>query len=616
MLRKAKGEVLPQTQPATVSASFFKKHKRLLTILAVFLILFLLIRGWIGSMFEAQIPEVPYDSVLIISAYGPVVEYNKNIVLFPYTKYEHETLLDLIYSLKKAAVDERIEGVVIKFGQFSMGAAQAAEMRDAILSYKKSGKKIYAYSHFYSITDYYIASACDKVYTMPQGIVDLRGLSMTRTYIKDTLGKLGIKAQFVKIDEYKSAPEMFIENKGTKRDREQRMAFLNAVFDEYVTSISMARGIEKDEFTRLLEEGFAQDLLSDKKLSDLLIDRNIIDDVKYLNEVVNLFKDKKEKTQKAVWHKIYKRIPAEEVGLNQGPVIALVYATGTIVDGLDHADHLGGESAGSDTLSQQLRKARVDENVKAVVIRVDSPGGSGTASEAILHEINRIKDAGKPVVVSMGNVAASGGYYIACQADKIVAQPTTLTGSIGIFAGKFDMSGFYKMIGVNRETIKRGKYADFFSDARPATEDEMRFLHGLIKDFYDTFIQRVADGRGKTTEEVNKIGRGRIWSGVDAKNNGLVDELGGMDRAIEIAGELAGIKDEQVHLKLFPARKNLIEVLLGQAGKNTIKSGWASIPYLKFIPEEAYKILSLLYLFAGKEGFRIYALMPEIITVN
>jgi protease-4 len=489
-------------------------------------------------------------------------------------------------------------------------------MRDAILSYKKSDKRIYAYSQFYSITDYYIASACDKVYSMPQGIVDLRGFSMTRTYIKDTLGKLGIKAQFVKIDEYKSAPEMFIENKGTKRDREQRMAYLNAVFDEYVTSISQARGIEKDEFTRFLDEGLFKEMLAGKKLSDHLIERKIIDDVKYLNEVVDLFKEKEEKTQKVVWHKTYKKIPAEEVGLNQGPVIALVYATGVIIDGLDNVDYLGGESAGSDTLSQQLRKARVDEDVKAVVIRVDSPGGSGTASEAILHEINRIKDAGKPVVVSMGNVAASGGYYISCQADKIVAQPTTITGSIGIFAGKFDMSGFYSMIGINRETIKRGEYADLFNEARPATEDEMQFLHSVIKDFYDTFLQRVADGRGKTPEEVNKIGRGRIWSGVDAKKNGLVDELGGMDRAIEIARELAGIKDEHIHLKLFPARKNLFEVLLGQAGKNTIKSGWASIPYLKFIPVEAYKILSLLELFAGREGFRIYAIMPEIITVN
>jgi protease-4 len=599
---------LPETMPAPPERRYSGSGRRWLVRIIVIVVILFLIWIWIGSIFSPKIPKVKDGSVLVMSNYGPIVEYNRNMLPVPFVHTNRETLLDMLFSLKKAAADERIRGVVFKFGLFSVGMAQAQDIRDEILLYKKSGKKIYAFASAYSMVDYFIASACDKVFLMPQGMVDLRGAMISKTYYKGLLDKLGIKAEFIRIENYKTAPTVYTEYEMTSYDREQRGAILDTFVEVMTGSIAESRGIQKTAVLNMLDTGiiFGQSARKDK----------LIDDFLHLDQVINLFKNKNEKEQSIVNDRDYRRIPAEEVGLNEGPAIALVYASGAITDGEDSTDFQSGETIGGDTLAEQLHEAKRDSRIKAVVFRVDSPGGSGTASEVILRAVQELREAGKPVVVSMGNVAASGGYYISCLADKILAQPTTITGSIGIFAGKFDMSGFYSKIGINKQILKRGKYADIFTETRPVTKDEMTLVYNYINDFYQGFLAHVAEGRGKSPSDIDKIGRGRVWSGSDALKVGLVDELGGINTAVETAKKLAKIKPEQqVRLILYPKRKSFFEILFGGEGDETVKISEDAF-YARILPEEFREAAGSLRLFANAKNFQIFAMMPYILRVE
>jgi protease-4 len=599
---------LPETIPAPPERRYSGSGRRWLVRIIVIAVILFLIWIWIGSIFSTKIPKVKDGSVLVMSNYGQIVEYNRNMLPMPFIHANRETLLDMLFSLKKAAVDDRIRGVVFKFGLFNVGMAQAQDIRDEILQFKKSGKKIYAFASAYSMTDYFIASACDKVFLMPMGMIDLRGAMISKTYYKGLLDKLGIKAEFVRIENYKTAPTVYTEYEMTSYDREQRGAILDTYIEVMANSISESRGIQKTAVLNLSDTGiiFGQTARKDK----------LIDDFRHLDQVINLFKNKNEKEQPVINDSDYRRIPAEKVGLNEGPEIALVYASGAITDGEDSTDFQSGETTGSDTLAEQLHEAKQDSRIKAVVFRVDSPGGSGTASEVILRAVQELKEAGKPVVVSMGNVAASGGYYISCLADKILAQPTTITGSIGIFAGKFDMSGFYSKIGINKQILKRGKYADIFTETRPATKDEMTLVYNLINEFYQGFLAHVAEGRGKSSSDIDKIGRGRVWSGADALKVGLVDELGGINAAVETAKKLAKIKPEQqVRLILYPKRKSFFEILFGGEGDETVRISEDTF-YARILPEEFRETLGTLRLFAQAKNFQIFAMMPYILRIE
>lgn len=599
---------MPVTIPVPVEHKSTGAGRRwLIRIIVIFVILFLL-WTWITSIFREKLPDVSDGSVLLMSNYGQIVEYNRNKLPFPFLHSHNETLLDMLYSLKKAAVDERIRGVVFKFGLFNVGMAQAQDIRDEILLFRKSGKKIYAFASAYSMVDYYMASACDKVYLMPQGMIDMRGVYLSKTFYKGLMDKLGIKAEFVRIENYKTAPTVYTEYKMTPFDIEQRGLILDTYINVMTGAIAQARGKQKAEIVNIMDNG----LLTGK----IAKEEKMIDDSLHLDQVINLFKEKDHKEQTVINDKEYRRIPAEEVGLNEGPAIAIVYATGAITDGEDSTDFQSGETMGGDTLAEQLHEAKKDSRVKAVVLRVDSPGGSGTASEVVLRAVQELKEAGKPVVVSMANVAASGGYYISCRADKIIAQPTTITGSIGIFAGKFDMSGLYSKIGIKKDILKRGKYSDIFTETRPATKDEMTLVYNLINDFYQGFIDHVAKGRNKSKEDIDKIGRGRVWSGADAKKVGLVDELGGFNKALETAKNLAKIKpDEQTSIILFPKRKSAFQILFGGKGDETVKSSM-NMTYMRLLPDELRDTIGILGLFNNQKNYKIYALMPYMLRME
>ncbi|MCX6565039.1 MAG: signal peptide peptidase SppA [Candidatus Aminicenantes bacterium] len=548
---------------------------------------------------EAKPPKVKPNSILILEGYGTLAEANRGRPSLLALGRQDEMLLDMVYSLRKAAVDERIRGVVLKLGDFQVGLAQAQDLREAIHAFRRSGKQIHAFAKDYSISDYYIASACNKIYLMPYGVVMLNGFSVSRTYFYPILEKMGIKIETIRFEKYKTAPEILTSDSMTMAEREQLSAFLDSLYGEFLETISREREIEKDRLRDFVDKG-------PYNFASPLREMRLIDDLKNLDEVVASVAPGI--PTQIISHHEYMRIPAEKVGLNLGPAVALIYANGTIVNGEDSAGTLSGQNnIGCETLAEHLRAAKADPRIKAVILRIDSPGGDGLASEAILREIALVKKA-KPVVVSMGNVAGSGGYYIACLADAIVAEPATLTGSIGVFLLKPDFSQLFQKVGIKRETLKRGEHADLAAIDRPMSIEEKELITKLIGDFYRRFIAVVAEGRKKTIAEVEQIAGGRIWSGKDARSNGLVDELGGILKALEVAKVKAGIPvAREVRLILFPKRRNMIESLLNLGGKETI--ALSLLPLFRYFPE-LQALSDLPETILSRQGSSILALMP------
>lgn len=560
--------------------------------------------------FGESTPDVEDRSVLILEANGPVTECDRGgMSLNALSAGGKTTLLDMIYSLKKAAVDERIEGVIVKFGGWSVGWAQAADLRDAIKNFRDSGKPAYAFAMAYDNKEYYIAAACDKVYLMPQGMLALTGVSGRSTYIKNLLGKIGVDVDCVRIGKYKTAPEMFTEAEMTSAQEEQVERYLDSIYTEMLSGISKDRKLGFDQLKNQIEEGM-------KSFTSGLIENGLIDGFMNYDEITALFEHSGTGPVTAVSHLEYQKIPSEDLGLNEGPEVALIFATGSINQGKDSTNFFSGnQGMGSDTMSKFIRSARLDNDIRAIVLRVDSPGGDGFASEAILRELALAKKS-KPVVVSMGNYAASGGYYISVLADRIIAQPATLTGSIGVFFATYNMKNLYEKIGINHKTIKKGKYSDLFDDSRSATFEEKELGMHSITDFYNRFIQIVAEGRKTTPEKIDSIAQGRIWSGSDALQNGLIDELGGLDTAIEQAKSLAKIPaKQQIKIILYPARKNLFETMLGGEGNNTV-----SLEILNGIrsgiPAYAREILGCAGDFINEENSPVLAMLPFILTIN
>lgn len=557
-----------------------------------------------------DIPDFEGRNVLILEAYGTVPECDRGgLSVDSVGGSGKTTLLDMIYSLRKAAVDERIAGVVVKFDNWSIGWAQAQDLRDAIKNFRKTGKPIYAFSMIYSDKDYFIASACDKVYIPPQGMLALTGISGQAIYIKSLLNKIGIKVDYVRIGRYKTAPEIFAEEEMTAAQAEQVGRYFDTIYLEMLTAISKDRGLIFNDLKNTVDKGM-------NSFSSGLTEAGLIDGIKNYDEIIELFGKSETGIMQTVSHLDYQKIPSEDLGLNEGPKIALIFATGSINQGKDSTSFFSGnQGMGSDTMSEYIRSARLNPEIRAIVLRVDSPGGDGLASDAILRELTLAKKT-KPVIVSMGNVAASGGYYISALADRIVAQPTTLTGSIGVFFVSYNMKDLYDKIGVKKQTIKKGKYSDLFDDSRDVTQDEKDLGMRIVTQFYNHFIQLVAEGRKSTPEKIDAIAQGRIWSGADALQNGLVDELGGIETALASAKALAKIPEAQeIKIILYPSRKNFLQMLTGQGGDNTIsleimdgiRSG---------IPADAREILGYAGDFLKSSNSPVLAMMPFLLNMN
>jgi protease-4 len=458
------------------------------------------------------------------------------------------SLRALVNSLDRAAADPNVTAVVVRVSSLpDAGWATVQELRDGIARFRKSGKPAYAHLEVAGNKEYYLATACSKVYAVPTAILDVTGLSAEVTFLRGTLDKLGVQAQFEGVGRYKNAPNQFTETGFTEAHREQTEALLDALYAEYLSAIAESRDKPEEEVQALIDAG-PYDGRGARKAG-------LVDDLLYGDEVL-------EKVHRAdrVTPGRYAR-GSRGFGLDGRPKIALVYAVGEIVSGESRSSPFAGDFAGSDTVGHALREAGEDRAVKAIVLRVDSPGGSGTASDVIWREVQKARKS-KPVVVSMGDLAASGGYYVAMGSDGIVAQPGTITGSIGVFGGKFSLRGLYDKIGLSKEILVRGEHADLFTEYRPWTDEERSRIRDLMAAFYREFVTKAATGRKKSYDQVHEVAQGRVWTGREALEHGLVDRLGGLDAALALAKERAGIrKDQEVRLVVLPEPKGLLETL-------------------------------------------------------
>ncbi|PAW93721.1 signal peptide peptidase SppA [Mucilaginibacter sp. MD40] len=462
-------------------------------------------------------------------------------------------LNDILTSIKKAKTDDRIKGIFLDESYMMNGQATTEEIRNALLDFKKSGKFIMAYSEVYTQGFYYLASVADKVYLNPKGIFEFKGFSSQITFLKGALDKLGIEAQVIKVGTYKSAVEPFVLTKMSDANRTQVTSYLNAMYGHFLSGISTARNINKDTLFNYANSGRIQ-------LPEDALKYKLVDGLKYKDEILD---DLKHRTGKAVKNDVASveldDYTKSEIDATTNPKevtankrIAIVYASGEISGG-EGDDN----SIGSETISKALRKVRTDDKVKAVVLRVNSPGGSALASDVIWREVMLTKKV-KPIIVSMGDVAASGGYYISCAADSIFAEPNTITGSIGIFSILPNMQKLFNdKLGVTFDGVKTGKFADLGDVSRPLTPEERALLQNDVNHGYDTFTKAVANGRKKTQAYINSIGQGRVWTGTQALSIGLVDRLGNINDAVKCAAKKANLKDYK--LVSYPEQKSALD---------------------------------------------------------
>ncbi len=461
------------------------------------------------------------------------------------------TVRSTVDALRKAAVDRRVTSVIIRPTGNAALWGKVQEVRDAILEFKKSKKPIVAYLEYGGDQAYYLASACDKVFLMPTASLDLTGMASYELFLRGALDKLGAFPDALHVGDYKTASNTFTEHAFTPAHREMAESLNTDLYEQLVAGLAEGRRKTPAEIRDLIDHG--------PFLPEDAVRAGLIDDLAYEDEIDDKVDLGRGRTNTLRQHE-YRTVSLNSLGLNRGPRIALIYATGVISSGAS-SDSPSGQVLGSDTMVEYLRKARADNSIRAIVLRIDSPGGSAIASDVIWREIMLTRER-KPVIASMSDVAASGGYYIAMPAHAIVAQPATLTGSIGVVLVRFVIDGTLDKLGVNIETVKQGKYADLFSPVRPFTPDERKKVIELMQATYDAFVEKAAAGRSTTPERIDAIAQGRVWTGKQAKDLGLVDELGGLERALALAKERAKIAaGAEVELVVFPPKKSFFEVV-------------------------------------------------------
>ncbi len=544
--------------------------RRLLKFFVTLVVLFFLVgvaatvAGW---MIVGRGPRVAEHSTLILRIGGDLVERPPNDVLGQVTGGARaQTLRTYIESLQRAKTDSRVDSVlVVPTPLASPYWAKIQELRDAIIDFRKSGKHVAAYLEYGGDREYYLATAAERIFMPPTSPLDVKGLASYEVFLKGTLDKIGAQADFERIGEYKTAPNQLTERGFTPPHREMAESMNRDMFEQLVHGIADGRKKTVENVKALIDEG---PFLPERAVSAGLVDKLAYED--QLDDLGAMAKNSIEGEDYARGRRGSVRAKA--------PRIAVIYMSGVIASGKGGFDPLNGEVMGSNALLKAIRAARADTSVRAIILRIDSPGGSSVASDAIWRElvVTRDQKPARPLVASMSDLAASGGYYLAMAAPQIVAQPATLTGSIGIFGGKFVIGGTYQKLGMTIESVSIGKNAEIESPVRPFTPSERSKVQEQLHDFYDQWIQKVAASRKMPAAKVEQLARGRVWTGAQARQNGLVDALGGLDRAVAIAKEKAGIAaDTEVDLVTYPPRKTLFELigeqLTGQSGDSELE---------------------------------------------
>ena len=523
----------------------------------------------ISSLSSDSAPTVSSNSVLKISLGGVVPEKTNNVEM---NRFDIETgnilgLHDMVRAIRYASSDDDIQGIMIDLSSLGIGQANASYLRNEILDFKKSGKFVMAYAQAYSRGTYYIASAADKIYINPFSIMEFDGFAATIPFFKGMLDKMGIKMQVKYAGQFKSATEPYRLFKMSKQNKVQVRAYLEGMYKVYLDDIAASRDMSPAELRNIADQGI---MLNSKEA----VESGLVDEMKYKDEVLEELRERLGLGEDAKIPTIGLSDYADVVSANQdfssSNKVAVVYAEGTIVDG---EGSLG--SVGGDKYARIIRKARQDDNVKAIVLRVNSGGGSGMASENIWRELELAKADGKIVVTSMGDVAASGGYYIAANSDAILAQRNTITGSIGVFTMIPSWEeGARKHLGVEVDTVKTTKFSTGITPFMDMSDEEGNRLQKFTDEFYDHFLLRVKEGRGFDSKDaVHEYAQGRVWTGEKALEIGLVDKIGDLDDAIELAVEKAGISNYR--LKEYPNVKEPLQQLIDDFMKNGDKEPMA-----------------------------------------
>jgi protease-4 len=507
-------------------------------------------------------PSVPDRATLLLRPGGELLETRPDDVVGQVFGRDATTLRGFIESLRKAKRDPRITTVLLRPSTLeSPFWAKVQELRDALVDFRQSGKTVVAYLEYGGDREYYLASAADRIFLLPTSPLDLTGLASYEVFLRGALDKIGAYPDFVGIGRYKTAPNQLTERGFTPAHREMIESLNRDLYDQLVRGIADARRKSVEEVRKLLDDG---------PLSpDAARRAGLVDDLGYLDQLDDRVDALKADSgeQRVIEGSAYQRISPRAVGIRPRSRIALLHASGLIVSGKSTYDVVNGPTSGSDTMVEQIARIRDDDSVRAIVLRVDSPGGSAVASDVIWRElmITRDEQPSRPLVVSMSDLAASGGYYISMPGHVIVAEPATLTGSIGIYGGKIALGGTMEKLGIGTETVRSGRNADIDSPFAPFTPDQRAKLMDYMETFYDGFVQKAAVARRMSPEQIDAVAQGRVWTGQQAHQHGLVDALGGLEHAVAIAKERAGIPaDEDVELVVYPARRTLYEALAEQ----------------------------------------------------
>ncbi|WP_347158535.1 signal peptide peptidase SppA [Pontibacter chitinilyticus] len=550
-------------------------------LLVFFFIGILLLVGIAASSASKDEVQITKGSVLELKLDRPIAERDPENPLaelgISFGSLSNTDGLDQIKAaIRRAKKDENIDGIFLNLGVLDAGMGKLEEIRNALIDFKKSGKYIVSYGAVTTEKGYYLASVADKIYLNPLGALEFNGMSSEVFFYKNLLDKLDINVQIFKVGTYKSAVEPFFLDKISAPAHEQLNSFLNSINNFQLQNIAKARGKSFEEVKNISENMLVRNAEDAKKYG-------LITDIGYYDEAITYMKLKAglkddEKLEMVDFSK-YKKVKDSDVSTSKNR-IAVIYAEGDIVDGEGDEGNIG-----SERFMEAFRQARRDENVKAVVLRISSPGGSALASDEIWREIQLTKKV-KPVIASMSDVAASGGYYIAMGCDTIVAHPNTITGSIGVFGIIPNIQGFLNnKLGVTVDHVSTGKFSDMPTITRPMTEEEKEIMQNQINQIYETFTGKAAKGRNMTQEHLKELASGRVWSGAEAKERNLVDTFGGLEQAVAIAATKAGVKDDY-RLMALPRHKSFLDELFGNVGsqvkEQSIKAEMGELyPYYK-----------------------------------
>jgi protease-4 len=498
-------------------------------------------------------------------------------------------------SIRRAAKDDQIQGLYLEVGSIGAGWASTQELHDAVAAFSASGKPCHAYGETFDNKGYYLASACTNVYLAPAGLMLLNGFSVTTEYYAGTLEKVGVTSNFEHVGDFKSAVEPFERTGPSEAASLATSELLDSLYEQLVQGVARGRKMEPEQVRGIVD---AAPITPEAAKA-----AGLVDDLKYRDEVREGLAGE-ERTELADYREL-------GLSLGGGRAIAVVHADGQIISGESGSPLFGGSMVGDRTLGELLEDVREDDDIAAVVLRVNSPGGSGLASDMIWRDIRRTRDAGKPVVVSMGDYAASGGYYIAAAADAIVAEPGTLTGSIGVFGGKMNLAGLYDKLGITLHTWQRGQLSSLLSPTSDFSEMERARFRDFLQGFYEVFLTRVAEGRNMTREQVHTVAQGRVWTGAQALERGLVDELGGLDVAISKARSLAGVpEDEDIGIVRLPKRRTFLDQMVEDLQSARLPAEAAALPEVK----AAYDRLVALDRVLARGG--VAAMLPGTIEIR